>query len=464
VAKDRFAGRPLSFLLADRENRTWIALNPGALTLYEKGVFRTFSFNDGLPSDHVVSVFEDSSAKIWVATDAGLSRYENGRFVTLTTRNGLPCDSIQDVIEDDVGSFWLRTGCGLVRAKRDELVAASRKAGGQVHSKVFGLSDGLQSSTLPRGTTPRAAKTSDGRLWFIAGDGIAVVDPRHIPCNSVPPPVHVELVAADGKLVEPRAKLSPELLRLQFNYTALSLTDPDRVFFKYKLEGLDQNWVDAGTQRQASYTNLRPGAYRFRVIACNNDGVWNDVGDSFPFDVESAFFQMRLFAWFCAGLLTVFMAVFYRVKLHQALTPVQVLNMLVKHYPDGLPGYGFVMLRLLIGTVLLAQAAGFAPFSRNSIPGFEPSRVLEAVAGSLLLAGVLTPIVSFLVLVAVAVEILQRALANAALGSLTGSWENVLPVLLAILLFTGPGAYSIDARIFGRRFVTVHGQTVRNKR
>jgi uncharacterized membrane protein YphA (DoxX/SURF4 family) len=254
------------------------------------------------------------------------------------------------------------------------------------------------------------------------------------------------------------------LIRLQFNYTALSLTDPDRVFFKYMLEGLDENWVDAGTQRQASYTNLRPGAYRFRVIACNNDGVWNEAGDSFSFEVQSAFLQMRLFAWFCAGLLMVFISVFYRVRLHQTLTPVQVFNVLVKYYPAGIPGYGLAIARLWTGTVLLAHAAGLAPFARNSIAGFEPSRGLEAVAGVLLLAGFLTPIVSVLVLTVTVIELVQRAATNGAFGSLVGSWENSLPIVLCIPLLMGPGAYSIDAHVFGRRFLTVDGQIFKNKR
>lgn len=467
VAADRFAGKPITFLLGDRKGRLWIALNPGPLTLYQEGAFHSFSSANGLGSEHVVSLFEDHSGTIWVATDRGLSRYDgNGRFVTLTARNGLPCDSMQDILEDDLGYLWLRTSCGLIRVKLSDLATASASPATQIHYELFGPSSGFQTTTRPHGTTPRAAKTTDGRLWFIAGDGIAVIDPRRIRANTVPPPVHVERVIADGKVVNllPKARLSPNVTRLQVDYTALSLTDPDRVFFKYKIEGLDESWVNAGTQRQASYTNLRPGAYRFRVIACNNDGVWNEAGADFPFVVEAAFLQMRLFAWFCAGLLMVLISVFYRVRLHRALTPVQVLNLLVKFYPDGIPGYGLALARLWIGTVLLAQAAGLAPFAGNSIAGFEPSRVLEAVAGAMVLAGFLTPMVSVLVLTVIMIEIVQRAATNAAFGSLVGSWENALPIVLSILLLMGPGAYSVDAHVFGRRFLTVRGQSFRNKK
>jgi len=458
VAKDRFAGKPLSFLLADRQNRLWIALNPGALNVYQNGVFRTFSAHDGLPSDHVLSVFEDHMGAIWVATDAGLSRYDNSGFATLTTRNGLPCDSIQDVIEDDLGFLWLRASCGLVRAKRAELVAASSKAGGQIHSELFSLSDGFQPSTLPRGTTPRTAKTSDGRLWFIAGDGIALVDPRHIARNVLPPPVRVEKIAVDGKAIDASrtASLPPTLSRLQFDYTALSFTDPDRVLFKYKLDGLDKDWVDAGTRRQAFYTNLRPGPYNFHVIACNNDGVWNQTGATFSFNVESAFLQTRSFAWLCALAGMLFLNAVYYLRLHG--TPALLLRSAIKSYPTGIPGLGLLLLRLAIGFDLLTRSTLFNPFANNLTSGWgELPRLLEISGGVFLIAGFATPIVGVLLTSVVVLEMIQRAAADPAYASMTGPWENALlyVIVLGSLTLLGPGAISLDAKLFGRRHVSV---------
>jgi ligand-binding sensor domain-containing protein/uncharacterized membrane protein YphA (DoxX/SURF4 family) len=458
VAPERFAGKPLSFLLADRENRLWIALNPGALTVFDNGVFRAFSNSDGLPSEHVVSVFEDHTGTIWVATNTGLSRYDDGRFSTLTTRNGLPCDSIQDVIEDDLGFLWLRTGCGLIRAKRAELVATSPKTGDQIHPELFSVSDGFQSSILPRGTTPRAAKTTDGRLWFIAGDGVAVIDPRHINRNIVPPPVHVEQIVVDGKAIDGSrtASVSPTLSRLQFDYTALSFTDPDRVFFKYRLDGLDKDWVDAGTRRQAFYTNLRPGRYQFQVIACNNDGVWNEMGATFSFNVESAFLQTRSFAWLCALAGMVFLNGIYYLRLHG--TPALLLRNTIKSYPTGIPGLGLLLLRVAIGFDLLTRSTLFNPFANNLTSSWgELPRLLEITGGVFLIAGFATPIVGALLTSVVVLEMIQRAAADPAYASLTGPWENALlyVIVLSSLTLLGPGANSLDAKLFGQRRVSI---------
>jgi ligand-binding sensor domain-containing protein/uncharacterized membrane protein YphA (DoxX/SURF4 family) len=463
IAADRFTARPISYLLSDREGRVWIALNPGGLTLYQNAVFRSFSRPDGLGSDRVVSLFEDHAGMVWVATDGGLSRYESGRFTTLTTQNGLPCDSVQDILEDDQGFLWLRTGCGLVRAKRSELVAATPKAGREIYPELFSLSDGFQPSTLPRGTTPRAAKTSDGRLWFIAGEGVAVVDPRHIARNMVPPPVHVEQIAVDGKAIDASrtASLPPTLERLQIDYTALSFTDPDRVFFKYKLDGLDKDWVDAGTRRQAFYTNLRPGRYQFRVIACNNDGVWNQSGATVSFNVESAFLQTRSFAWFCALAGMLFLNGIYYLRLHG--TPALLMRNTIKSYPTGVPGLGLLLLRLAIGFDLLARSSLFNPFANNVVSGWGVlPRLLEITGGVFLIVGFATPIVGALLTSVVVLEMIQRAAADPAYASMTGPWENALlyVIVLGSLTLLGPGAISLDAKLFGQRRVSIISRSI----
>lgn len=463
VPVGQFAAKTISYLLVDREGKVWIALNPGALTMYQNGVFRTFSPNEGLPSDRVFSVFEDHMGAIWVATDAGLSRYDNNRFATLTTRNGLPCDAIQDILEDDLGFLWLRTSCGLVRARRAELVAASSKADTQIHAELFSLSDGFQPSTLPRGTTPRAAKTVDGRLWFIAREGIAMVDPRHIARNTVPPPVLVEQIAVDGKVIDASrtASLPPTLARLQFDYTALSFTDPDRVFFKYKLDGFDKVWVDAGTRRQAFYTNLRPGRYDFHVIACNNDGVWNQTGATFSFNVESGFLQTRSFAWLCALAGMLFLNAVYYLRLHG--TPALLLRNVIKSYPTGIPGLGLLLLRLAIGFDLLTRSTLFNPFANNVVSSWgELPRLLEICGGAFLIAGFATPIVGAVLTSVVVLEMVQRAAADPAYASMRGPWENALlyVIVLGSLTLLGPGAFSMDARLFGRRRISVISRSI----
>jgi signal transduction histidine kinase len=241
----------------------------------------------------------DPDGTLWAATQGGLSRLKNGRVATLTSANGLPCDSVHWVLEDDAHSFWLYMTCGLVRIARTELDAWAADPKRTIHATVFDSSDGVRSLEDNGGYTPHVAKSSDGKLWFLPSDGVSVVDPRHLPFNPVPPPVHIEQITAGHKTywlntagdALSRLRLPRLVHDLQIDYTALSLVAPEKVLFRYMLEGADRDWQDAGNRRQAFYNNLSPGDYRFRVIACNNDGVWNQAGASFDFSVAPAWYQ-----------------------------------------------------------------------------------------------------------------------------------------------------------------------------
>jgi ligand-binding sensor domain-containing protein/uncharacterized membrane protein YphA (DoxX/SURF4 family) len=458
VPSDQFSETTISGLLADRQGRVWIALNPGGLAVYERGSFHKFTSEHGLPDDHTSSVFEDHIGKIWVSTSSGLTLFDKGRFWSLTTRKGLPCNSIEDVIEDDLDYLWLRTTCGLIRIERAHLVTAMASGGAEIRYELFGPSDGFQPATLHRGSTPRVAKTSDGRLWFVATDGLAVVNPRHISRNTLPPPVHIEQIAVNGKRIDPgrTASLPPTLVRMQLDYTALSFTDPDRVFFKYKLDGFDRDWIDAGTQRQAFYTNLRPGAYQFHVIACNNDGIWNQTGATFSFIVESSFLQTRSFAWLCCLAGVGFLIGMYYLRLHG--TPASLLRNTIKSYPTAIPGLGLLLLRVAIGVDLLTRSTLFNPFANTIVSSWSAMpRALEIASGILLMAGLATPIVGALLTSVVVLEMIQRAASDPAYASASGPWENALlyVILLGSLTLLGPGGFSLDAKVFGRRRITI---------
>ena len=185
-----------------------------------------------------------------------------------------------------------------------------------IHATVFDSSDGLRLLAVVGDYTPRVAKSADGKLWFSVPDGISVVDPHHLPFNKLPPPVHIEKVTADRK--EYRENLSgdassnlrlPPLVReLEIDYTALSLVAPEKVSFRYKLEGWDQDWQDAGTRRQAFYSNLPPRNYTFRVKACNNSGLWNEAGTSLDFSVAPAYYQTY---WFRSSCFAAFIALLW---------------------------------------------------------------------------------------------------------------------------------------------------------
>ena len=204
------------------------------------------------------------------------------------------------MIEDDVDSVWLYMACGLVRIPRSALdawaatVDKDMSARPTIQATLFDSSDGVRSAASLSTFSPHAGRSLDGKLWFLTVDGVMVVDPRHLPFNNLPPPVHIEQLTADHKIydVASNAVHLPPLIRdLQIDYTALSLVAQEKMRFRYKLEGKDRDWQDVGTRRQAFYNDLPPRSYRFRVIASNNSGVWNEAGASLNFSVAPAYYQ-----------------------------------------------------------------------------------------------------------------------------------------------------------------------------
>jgi signal transduction histidine kinase/ligand-binding sensor domain-containing protein len=294
----------------------WIGYTVGGLVHVVDGAVRAaYSAADGLGKGRVYAVRVAADGTVWAATDGGLSRIRAGRIATLNSSIGLPCDAVIASMEDAEGSLWLYTGCGLVRIARSDLdawIAAvdGGKAAPSVHVTVLDAGDGVHSNAAGTTASPHLAITRDGRVWFPALDGVTSVDPRHMYNNTLPPPVHVEQVVADHKAYEPSGPLAlPPLVRdLAIDYTALSLVAPEKNLFRYKLEGRDRDWEDAGNRRQAFYTDLAPGNYRFRVIAANNSGVWNEEGASLAFSIAPAYWQTN---WFLALCTTAFVALFW---------------------------------------------------------------------------------------------------------------------------------------------------------
>jgi signal transduction histidine kinase/ligand-binding sensor domain-containing protein len=274
---------------------------------------------DGLGQGSVSDLQLDGDGTLWAAIGGGLSRIKNGRVATLSGRNGLPCDAVHWVMEDDDHSFWLGMACGLARIPRRDLEAWFGDPRRTITATVFDSSDGVRSSSIAGGYSPRASKSSDGRLWFLTADGVSVIDPRHLPVNKLPPPVHIEQITADRKPYETSSDLRlPPLVRdLEIDYTALSLVAPEKNRFRVKLEGRDTDWKDVGTERKAFYNDLPPRNYRFRVMASNNSGVWNEAGAAFDFSIAPAYYQTR---WFQASCVAAFLGVLwglYRFRLHQ---------------------------------------------------------------------------------------------------------------------------------------------------
>ncbi|MFN0101681.1 MAG: two-component regulator propeller domain-containing protein [Bryobacteraceae bacterium] len=313
IAYSQIAGRSAGEL--------WLGFYKGGVARFKDGQVRQlFTETHGLGRGHVSALHFDEEDTLWAATEGGVSRVKAGRIATLTRKNGLPCETVLWVTQDDKRDFWFYTDCGLVRISRSELNARSIDSKRVVETTVFDVSEGVRSRGKASDYEPRVAKGRDGKLWFLPLDGVSIADPERLirpPLNKVPPPVRIERVTADGKFYEPRAGLRrPAHVRdVLIGYTALSLAVPERVRFRYKLEGQDPEWKEVINERQAEYTNLAPRQYRFRVIASNNSGVWNETGDSLEFSIAPAFYQTN---WFIAAITVAFvtmLCVAYRFRI-----------------------------------------------------------------------------------------------------------------------------------------------------
>jgi signal transduction histidine kinase/ligand-binding sensor domain-containing protein len=303
-------------------NGLWIGFYKGDVAFLQNGAIRkSFRAADGLGAGRVSHMRFDQEGALWAATAGGLSRIKDDRIITLTTANGLPCDAIQWTLADADRSLWILMSCGLARISAPQLAAWTIDPRRAVTITAYDRADGVRTQSGPIGFNPPAARLADGRLWFASPAGIGVVDPGHLPLNLLPPAVHIEQIVADRTAVETpmtangTVQLPPRVRDLQIDYTATSLVAPERMQFRYLLEGYDREWQDAGTRRQAFYTDLKPGPYSFRVIAANNSGVWNDAGASVQFTIAPAYYQTRWFLALSLGTLVALIWSAYRLRI-----------------------------------------------------------------------------------------------------------------------------------------------------
>jgi PAS domain S-box-containing protein len=304
-------------LAADPHGGVWLGLESGGLARYRNGQMEFFSLNQSPHDGPVHGLLVNSDGSVLAATTSGLVGWQNGRVQSLTVRNGLPCDVIYALISDRKATLWLYAACGLIAIPSEELQRWWKSPDATVKIRLLDVFDGAQPMSTP--FRPNASQSPDGRLWFANQNVVQMIDPDHLDRNPILPPVHVEEIIADHKSYAPRDALRlPALTRnLEIAYTALSFVAPQKVRFRYKLEGHDSEWQDPGTRRQAFYTNLRPVNYRFRVIASNNDGVWNEEGATLAFSMAPAWFQTW---WFRGGCLAAFLSLLwalYQLRVQQ---------------------------------------------------------------------------------------------------------------------------------------------------
>ena len=260
---------------------------------------------------------EDS---LFVTTSAGLYRWKDRKWSDLTTRNGLPCKEVQDLVNDEDGGLWLHLACGYVHISERDLEAWSREATTRLTLKLYDAFDGARAG---RGTfAPAHARTANGQLWFANGSVLQMIDPRKLTYNELPPPVHILGMVADHKTISSLSNVRlPALTRdIRIDYAALSLVSPEKVRFRYALWGVDKEWQEAGSRREAYYMNLRPGHYQFQVIACNNDGLWNQQGDLLSFYIAPAYYQTNWFRALCVVVFLMLLWTAYQLRVRHLAT------------------------------------------------------------------------------------------------------------------------------------------------
>jgi ligand-binding sensor domain-containing protein/signal transduction histidine kinase len=339
-----------------RDGTLWAGTLSGGVSRFREGRFTTYTTADGLPSDTVTSIVESPDGTMWFATPNGLSALSEGHWRIFTVRDGLPSLDLNCLLTDSAGVLWIGSASGLalftsgriavprqipeslreqvfgiaedrsgwlwiatsnhvLRVKRNSLLSGVLT---DADIREYGLSDGLQGI---EGVKRHQSVFADplGRIWFSMNKGLSVVDPSRVAGNSAPALVHVEAVSADGSPIGTRARIriSGSHQRITFSYTGLSLTSPERVRYRYRLDGFDRTWSEPSTARTAIYTNLSPGSYHFRVIASNSDGLWNGSEATLPFEVTPMWWQtlwFRLSVLLAGGLAAL---AFYQSKMRR---------------------------------------------------------------------------------------------------------------------------------------------------
>jgi signal transduction histidine kinase/ligand-binding sensor domain-containing protein/CheY-like chemotaxis protein/HPt (histidine-containing phosphotransfer) domain-containing protein len=293
----------------DRERNLWVATEAHGLFMIGAHGTRHFGTADGLPSDWVISMHEDEHGVLWLGTTDGLALWRDGKIISLAGFKGPLRETILQMLETDTHQMWITTNKGLMSVSRGALEALADRGTAVPDFHFYGVADGLRTGEFDGGNTAAGCRTPDGLLWFPSVLGIVRVDPRHIRLNPVPPLVHIEQVSVDGVPVPltDGAEIAPGAERWEFHYSGLSLLVPKRSQFKYRLEGFDKDWIDAGNRHTAYYTGLAPGSYVFHVTASNNDGVWSARGASLRFTLKPHYYQTVWFKFLCvvAGLLII---------------------------------------------------------------------------------------------------------------------------------------------------------------
>ncbi|MBV9275369.1 MAG: hypothetical protein JO333_15840 [Verrucomicrobia bacterium] len=325
---DGMRDRAVYALAMDHDQKIWIG-EAEAVDLLEKSAVKPMlgETPQRLPNS-VLCFYADAAGAMWAGTDNGLYRYKDGRWASRIYRpdQRILGPEFDCLLEDDHDNLWSSGSRGIFFVSKHELNEFFDGRDASVRCHSFGKADGMRSPECTQGF-PAGCRSSDGKLWFATTAGLAVIDPNHLRFNALPPPVQIEKLIVDLTEEHPlrpggqRVILGPGTHSLEIDYAGLSFSAPEKVRFRYKLEGFDRDWIDAGGRREAYYTNLAPRTYRFKVVACNNDGVWlsESTAATFLLKVRHHFYQTLWFYALCAGAAMAAVWLLWKWRLRQIL-------------------------------------------------------------------------------------------------------------------------------------------------
>jgi signal transduction histidine kinase/ligand-binding sensor domain-containing protein len=305
-------------IVRDRHDRLWFSYPGGSVAVLDGERVRTYGVADGLQSGSVMAIHPGRIGH-WFGGEFGLARFDGERFHGVQSMPELPLDGITGIVETADGDLWLNARAGIVHIAATELERSRRDPVYRVRGETLGTFDGVVGSGALLRPLPTAIEAGDGKLWFATTDGIYGIDPAQRVHNRVPPPVLIRALTVAGNIIEPIPGLTlpTYTTAVRFDYAGVSLTAPEKVRYRYRLDGVDADWREVTSARLALYTNLRPRRYTFRVIAANNDGLWNESGASLAFVIPRAFIQTGWFIVLCAAGGVMAMWALVRIRVHQ---------------------------------------------------------------------------------------------------------------------------------------------------
>ena len=321
----------MTFVYEDSKGVLWFG-GYGGLSRFENGRFTNYTKKEGLAGNYVRTIYEDKEGIFWIGTyDEGMSRFKDGQFVNYKEENGLYNSGVFAIEEDEAGYFWISSNRGIYRVKKQELTDLAEGRITRINSVGYGKEDGMLSNECNGGRQPASLRAKDGKIWFPTQDGVSIVDPASEKPNPLPPNVVVEDVLSERQSIgfHGGASIEPGHRDLEIRYTGISTIKPEQIRFQYKMDGHDDDWIDAGTRRVANYSYLPPGNYTFRVRAANSDGVWSTSDAEIKIELWPYFYQTKAFAFLVILVAAVGLLLIWKISVHQLESRERKLTRLV---------------------------------------------------------------------------------------------------------------------------------------